>query len=920
MADDNKKPFYANSNRGAGGGNRVKELRIPMEYATKPPTGPMGFKSIKFCQTNEFTAEAYQYLRDRIPHNMDQGNAVKELIAAKLLEHALDGRALTVEHTKYILPQAIGDVEQNCVGFAIKMGVWNADGWAKDRINGQAAPTEYVDTTNSRNSIDKNGAKFKVMDNVHYWQITPMNNYSDKASIYPAREARDAAVNNVVQKLFALEREQGKKFGKSAGQQNESYYVAVPVVNEPTPKDINNLNSPMAVAADDYQAINQQEAQKRAEERVANAESKRLIEEAQVKVFDTVYQYIANTVVYDAMTASHENALKYGSAAVDENGKHHPYVEKKSENHDGTKLLSNSGIRIPAAGNHYYRLGYDAGLDEVKSFIKTQFPEVNADQFANEHLSNGSYFKTLATINSHLSENAPTHLIIPFQDINGDILGGQVIADDKYARKNGNKTLMKSVKVTENELFMNLGAPVSENTKVVIGAEGAATAESLAIALLGPDYAKNPEIAVIAFVTADNLKRGLPTFIDSFKETYGQDKELQSVVAIDSDNDKSTINPNAKLSYERTRTPSERGATNSRGATLARVARNAGLDVFQSLREQSVDAHFITVPSMYNQRESEFNIKNKDHAAFLDVTDFNDMISTYGVSKSRELLQPQIKAMQLGINYDEPVIKINPTPTAFENSIKDFAIGDALRNYPKHQEEFVKAVTEMAPAQKTFQEQTHSLANHLHGLFKDKDFRMFVNDYVSEAQKSNPPHYETLNHLRQALGVVHLSPTMNDTAGNDIKNNFMSTLLSIHLNDPKIGNKLDAFADSVNSVAMKLQERNDINPASNVYMAQMVDAAIKLRSMGDSGSKMMDQVYNSYAVKVRPAIIKIGSYYLTHSSDATDHDLSQRLKLDERDHYKRTVDPDVIAMQIPKEPKEPEQKPKPDDNSPSPDM
>ncbi len=928
MAENNNTPFYSKSGRtgGAKGGN--KELRLPVEIGQLASRRD-AFKTIAFVGKNDFLKESFNYLKARIPHNFDQGHAFKEIIAAKLLNHALDGRALTVDHTKYILQETIDDIERNITNFAAEMHVDSVDSWTSTLMNGGSfggTKSEYVNTIDSKNKTEKDGAMYAVEGNIIKWTITPMNNWSNTKTIYPAYDVRDVLYSDLAHKMNALEAKNGKTHGITSGLSNSQgsipcNYVAIPVNVEPTLSDIKSAKSPSALAAENYQEIAAQERIASAAERAVQIEAERIEKEFQENVFDKVYQHIANTVVYDAMIKSHENEIKYGSSGRDAQGNLHPYDVKKSQNHGTDSLLSDFGIRIPEAGNYYYRQGFDQSLSEVKEFIAAQFPTVDPDKFATDHLSNGSYFKMLSTINTHLSENAPTHLLIPFQDMAGNILGAQTIADDEYSRTKGTgKSIMKSIHVAENDLFMNLGSPISDKTRVLVAGEGAATAVSLAIALFGPNYAKNPEIAVIASVHSHNLKLAIPKINENFQKEFGAHLSLQNIVAIDMDTEKSSINPNSRVSFERTRDSEKHKTKNPYGATYTHLPAHAGLEVFKAIREKGVDAHVITVPRMYNQLELDIKsgVTKTEYAASLKVTDFNDMINIYGVEKTREILQPQIKAMQLGLTSEQGIdFDIKPNPNAFASSARDFAFGDALQNFPDYQAEFIKAMTEFSPAQKEFQNQTHSLANALHGMFKDKEFRGFVNDYVSEIEKSNPNFYEQLNVLRHSLGVVDLSPTMNAPASEPIKTSFMSTLLSIQLNDPNTAKKLDVFADNVANAANNMKEDSSINPVSNLYMAKMVEASLKLKDMDKAGVEMMSTVYDDYLTKIRPALTKITSYYLSHSDEPKDLELSERLKLDEKDYYLRKVDPEIIAQQLGKESKEQVANPKPDDNSPS---
>src|SRR5699024_1347278 len=163
------------------------------------------------------------------------------------------------------------------------------------------------------------------------------------------------------------------------------------------------------------------------------------------------------------------------------------------------------------------------------------------------------YFAALCKLNTAKSENAPTHLLLPYTNIAGKIFGAQVISYDDYSLDKGKvKTTMKGIQIAEEKLSINLGTPIHAGTKLVVTAEGAATADSLAILLFGPDYKNIKELSVIAAISSDNQKKVTSALNDDFKQEFGAKHDLSIIAAIDNDMEKSRINPLAILSYERT--------------------------------------------------------------------------------------------------------------------------------------------------------------------------------------------------------------------------------------------------------------------------------------------------------------------------------------------------------------------------------
>ena len=885
-----------------------RHYRLPPAFKNHGGTGGKTFQTVRFAGTNQDTADAYRAMTMGLSDTLAIGYSGREILAADIVMHTATGGVPNRQSTSHYASNLQLEVESRITNFLSNIGVRDVDKALSDVLNaGPGIHEGSWDMLNSRNGVDKNGAYFTVQDAGFRVSVTPHDSRAPE-TIKPLWDIRDERFQQVAAMMSGLETKYGTEFGKVSGQKELMTYIPIPVAkemnleNQQKTKDSLNMSAP----------VDNQEQYRLNQERLAllalQRDEANRISKIEKHAFHDVFTHISNKIVHDAIEHSTENAKKWGNTSVDENGLPHPYAVKKSDNHEGNLLLSN-GVRIPAAGNYWYRQGHQNSLAELKDYVNKNHPDIDYNKFAVEHLGASGkmdYFAALCKLNTAKSENAPTHLLLPYTNIAGKIFGAQVISYDDYSLDKGKvKTTMKGIQIAEEKLSINLGTPIHAGTKLVVTAEGAATADSLAILLFGRDYKNIKELSVIAAISSDNQKKVTSALNDDFKQEFGAKHDLSIIAAIDNDMEKSRINPLARLSYERTRRDFEKGDTNDRNAGYSKLVANAGLEVFKELRAQGVEGvSFITPPSYANQVLSEGNVQNKEYAANHDVVDLNDMIKFYGVEKSREILLAQINALPLDMTRNEQgsVVSVEPKSNAYDNTARDFAIGNALANHPPQQEAFVKAMMDYSPAQNEFRAESQQLAKALHEVMSDKSLRTFVADYVAEVDKNHPNHYDHLTLLRESLAVVHNSVSMDKEARPEDKQMFMTIMLGVHLNDKNIGGDLEKLGIALKEMAANPSMAGGPTSSQNpAYMSSMIHAVNSAINSKD-GTDKLNTVYGDYMKDTVVAMDMLSKHYFSYSQEPEHQAKSKMLAHDIVDTVRRRIDPEIIAMQIKDEP------------------
>ncbi|MBO6224514.1 MAG: hypothetical protein J6N72_03535, partial [Psychrobacter sp.] len=626
-------------------------------------------------------------------------------------------------------------------------------------INQNANMAYKVDMNINEGKLKKSIVKATSRGGGYGLTIVDMRNPSNALTIKPMEMVEKEARAELDMVVMHLANAKGITRGPVGGLSKPHDYVAAPIYTKKEQIKTQALSDEARLdleaarlerlserdilfSNDKYKGMTPEEiAQAKAAE-LQEAEAKNAANEA----FHGVFGYVNEKIYSHAAEKSEAQLKKYGSPAVDEDGNRHPYAVKKSANHSGAVLLEDA-VRVPRSGNYFFEKGYSSDgthstakayhetMTEIKEYMAEKHPSVDFNLFAQMHLDSQDsmgYFKALTTINPALAsnENCAPDMLFPIVNMNGDLHGVQRVSDDNYSKKDQTKKSLKGTRLTEDDVFMPIGRGFTKETEVVVIGEGRVTAESMAVALFGKDFKSIPNLAVIAAVDSNNLKKIAPNINDLYEQEFGIKKDLRHVIAID--NDIKGIDPFGRYNSFRTRDDFEKGAVNEYNARLTHVPNNAGLGVYEHLSAlPDYKAAFITVPSKYNQEEAKLNVLDKHLTARHTVPDINDVIVLYGLDKAREILGPQIKTAALDVTLSNDASNRHTVAVkmdSYDATAADFAIQAAFK--------------ELSPLQADKLLETRQDAQVLHLALKNKDFRDFVSDYVTEVEQSNPSYYK----------------------------------------------------------------------------------------------------------------------------------------------------------------------------------
>ena len=912
MADVAKQPKYANTPSG------FVEFRMPKNYDRV-----LGLiRSTNDINTTFAKLESSSNVFDR------KSPAGASALAMKLAAHVLTGGSIDEPSTRHLVSEIERDFQDNVRAVLDQYSVVNSASKADEYIRANSGLTLKDKLDSADGKLRKNEVRVTSRGGAYSITVTSMRTQS-ATTVRPMDEVQQAARQDLDMIINTLAQKQKPVKGPVAGLSGSFEYVSAPIYHSPEQKKAPGLNGDefakiqsardkrsaekdAMFTNDRYRGMSPQEI---AEAQAAEMKAIEQQNKAQAAVED-VFRHVNEKIYNHALEHSLKNAEKHGSSstALDEEGKQHPYALKKSKNHEGAVFFQNA-VRVPRSGNYFFQKGYDEhgrhnpqkahtdSVIELQDYLKANHPDVDPNVFAREHLDFGNpmmtYFRALTTVNPALAskENSAPDLLIPMTNMNGDLLGVQKIADDSYSHKNNMvKSHMKGTRMTQDDLFMNIGNPINKDTEVLLVGEGAATVESLAVVMFGPHYRSLENVAVIAAIDSNNMKKIVPKLDEAFKEKFGVERNLRKVLAIDNDM-KSGIDPFGRFSYHKTREPFEKGETNSRGAKYANVVENAGFKVYSELSKlPNLNASFITMPSQYNQSLSKNNVQDIELTARHDYPDINDTVTVYGLSRARKILDPQVKAASFEVDYgDDPNSKftLSAKMDRVDATVADMAIKAAF--------------DELSPAQQSFLEETREDAKRLHLAFKNKEFRDFVSDFVAEVEVSSPELYKPFSGLRQSFEAVQHANNMNNAISDEQRQQVIFMLAAVHMASPAVKGDLNTLGNAIKTMADGPVGQK--HPEHIGMMANGIDAFLQVPN-GDKPFKdlyeefrqtnfaavdMISRTYHDFAGKAFAASgIEGAEYHVKRAED---------IKNNVYETIRRRIDPEIIAQQLSDEPK-----------------
>lgn len=894
----------------------LREFRLPKKY-----NRVLGLIRSTNDVNNTFAQlEASSSVFDR------KSGAGVSALAMKLAGHILTGGAIDQGSTRKLVTEVETEFRSNVQGILDQFSAVGSARKADEYI--QANPNLTVKDELDLSDGKPGNKKLRVTSRGGAYSITVSSMKTQQSeSIEPMKMVEAAARLDLEMIVNTLAAKQRSIKGKVGGLQGTFEYVAAPIYHTPEQKKNPTLNADELAKIqaarneraaeqdalfvnDRYKGMTPQEIAdlQRADEEAAK------VKMANQAAFDDVYKHINSKIYNHAHEHSLKNAEKFGSTALDEEGKMHPYAIKKSKNHDGAMLLENA-VRVPKAGNYFFQKGYDEhgqhnpqvahskSIAEIQDYIKDNHPTVDPEAFAKEHLGFGShemgYFKALVSLNPSLpsKEDTAPDMLIPITNMKGDLLGVQKIADDSYAHsKNKVKSSMMGTRLTQDNVFMNIGNPITKDAEVILVGEGAATADSLAVTMFGQSYKTLENVAVIAAIDSNNMKKITPKLDEMFKEAFGVDRNLRKILAIDNDM-KHSIDPFGRSNVVRTREPFEDKERNSRGALYVPVPDNAGLKVYSELSKlPALNASFITVPSQYNQQEPKRAVHDRELTAQHELPDINDIVSTYGLARAREILAPQINAAAFEVKYDdnpEAKFTLSAKMGRVDATVADMAIKAAFE--------------ELSPNQQLFLEDAREDAKRLHLAFKNKDFRDFVSDFVADVETSNPELYKPLTGLRQSFEAVGQANNMNNAISDEQRQQVIFMLASVHMASPEINGDLKELGNTIK--AMANGPIGQKHPEHIGMMVNGIDAFLQI----PGGDRPFKQVYEDFRQTNFAAVDMIsrtyhdfaGKAFAKSGIEGAEYHLqrAEDIKNNVYDTIRRRVDPEIIAQQISDRPK-----------------
>lgn len=860
--------------------------------------------------------------------NRKSGAGVSAL-AMKLASHTLSGGVTDLNSTGHLVGEIERDLRDNIARVLDSYGVVGENRRGENVGNSNSIATDMIrQNPNIPYSVELNINEGKLKKGViratsraggYGLTVTDMRNHSDSTTIEPMKMVESEANSELSAIVSGLSSSNGIVKGHVGGLRGTYDYVAAPIYTHPdqikksTLSDEAKADIEMAraermaerevlFANDKYKGLTPEEIE---ELKIAEAEAADL-ELAAIAATDSVFAFVNEKIYNHAKEKSQAQLQKYGTTSVDEDGMHHPYTVRKSANHNGAVLLDDA-VRVPRSGNYFFEKGYaddgshyaarayDETLKEIKQFMAEKHPTVDFDVFAEKNLDTNSmgYFRALTTTNPALAsnENCATEMLLPIVNMNGDLRGVQRLTDDSYShKKNKTKTNMRGTKITTDDVFIPVGKPFSKDTEVVVIGEGRVTAEDLALTLFGKDFNSIPNLAVIAAIDSNNTKKITPKIDSLFEQQFDVKRNLRHVIAID--NDIKGIDPFGRHSSYRTRDDFEKNETNQYGARLTHVPDNAGLGVYEKLSElKSLNAAFITVPSKYNQEESKDNVRDKELTARHNITDINDVVVLYGLDKAREILAPQIKTAALDFNATADAEHRHTVPIKldkFDATATDFAIQAAFK--------------ELSPLQADKLLETRHDAQRLHLALKNKEFRNFISDYVTEVEQSNPMYYKPFANLRDSFVGADLATNMENSLSRNQRSEIVVMLAAAQLNSPEMDGNLKDLNVKIKELAEGPMGKK--YPEHIGLMAHGVERFLEVKN----GPDMLNKVFGDFRQTNFSSIDMLSSTYFGHAAKMFEHsDLpgsegfakkSADIKDNVYDTLRRRVDPEIIAMQI----------------------
>lgn len=909
------------TNRRVNTPSGMREFRVPPNHK----------KMLGLVRSNEPIKAVFAELEASSDVFDRSSGAGASALAMKFASHILTGGVVDLASTRHLVGEVERSFKDNVVDLLDKFNVLgeskgrqavgNSSSIADDMISYNANMAYKVNMDVDDGKIRRNMVRATSRGGGYGLTVVDMRDPQGAITISPMDMVESEARSELDVIIMHLANSNGITKGKVLGYKNPVDYVSAPIYTKKEQVKTSGLSDEARLALEDARIERESEREilfsndkykGKTPEEIANLKAIEL-QEAEIAnaandAFHDVFKYINEKIYKHAEDKSQEQLKKYGTTSVDEDGNRHPYAVKKSANHDGNVLLEDA-VRVPRAGNYFFEKGYSSDgshssakayhetMTEIKDYMADKHPKADFNTFAALHLDSQEkmgYFKALTTTNPALAsnENCAPDMLFPIVNMEGSLFGVQRVSDDNYNKKNPKKNL-KGTQLTEEEVFMPIANGFTKDTEVVVIGEGKATVESTAIALFGADYKNIQNLAVIAAIDSNNLKKIAPKLNDLYEQQFGVKKDLHYVVAID--NDLKSIDPFGRHRSFRTRDDFEKDAVNERGAILTKVPANAGLGVYNHLSETpDFKASFITVPSKYNQHENPLNVQDKHLTARQDWPDINDAIVGYGLEKTREILAPQIKAAAFDVvsnNTADNTATVSVKMDSYNATATDFAIQAAFK--------------ELSPAQAETLNDTRQDAQILHLALKNKEFRDFVSDYVTEVEQSNPAHYKPFANLRESFVGADLATNMENSLSMKQRSDIIFMMAGVQLNSPEIGGSLQTLNAKVQDLAN--------GPLGQKYpehiglMAHGVDRFMQVKN----GADVFNATYEDFRQTNFAAIDILSSTYFDHAAKSFERSglpgadeyakRSANIKDNVYDTLRRRIDPEITALQIPRD-------------------